>query len=424
MECQVEFLFEELNAISMKAFVATAVLLMVTSVCVAYEGPVKVLCMGATAPWLNPLSAWDKVEPTLELALIPSTVPVGGMATPQIDTGRRAMRIYFPRNLDQLVEQDYLVFEHMFMEFFTTAQIDDMHRSIEEEGLGGFVSIGGVTHTSVQPNYGWINSKLNDAFPSKASEEIFTEWKQYGTHTARIKINEDLSLPPVLTMLIPMGIDKISQTKIYFMAAKEGSKVWARSLDGKGNPPFLISWTYGKGETWSNSLGMGYAWWRLRDRNIGGNPFSLDVFMNMLLYSNGRELPTNIAKVHAAREGLMNYEESKSWVISLIDFADRFGANTREIWQEVLKVGEMRIKAEEFYIEQEYDETLRLLKDAKGVLNEVSEHAIGLKNRALLWTYIIEWLAVLGTLMISGEILYAVMIRRRLYRSVGLTQMR
>jgi len=392
----------------------------------AYGGqtdPVKVLCMGATASWLSPMPMWSKIEPMIDVTFIPSTVPVGGLATPQVETGRRAMRMYFPRTYQKLIEQDYLIFEHMFMEFFTAQQIEDMYRSIVEQGLGGFVTIGGVTHTSMDPNYGWINSRLNDAFPSLASEEIFAEWKQYGVHRARIKINEDPSLAPVLKMFIPLGMDNIVQPITYFMAAKEGAKIWAWSQDGNGNPPFLISWTYGKGETWSNSLGMGYAWWRSENPAQGGNPFALDVFVNMLLYSTGRRLPEDILKVHTVRQGLMDYEEAKGWALSIVDFADRFGANTVKLYGEAADADAVKDRARQAYLQQEYDEALALLDDAGKLLDWLAEHALRLKRRTLMWIYVIEWLSVAATLMISGEVIYALMIQRRLYRRVASTRM-
>jgi hypothetical protein len=386
------------------------------------ENAIDVLVMGATAPWLNPIQSWGKAEPALDLTLIPSTVPVGGLATPQIESGRRAMRIYFPRTYGQLIEREFMVYEHMFMEFFTPAQMEDMHRAILEEGLGGFVTIGGVTHTSVEPNYPWIESKLNDAFPSLASVEIFEKWRQYGAHPGRVVINEDANLPPVLTMLLHLGLDGIRQQVIYYMAAKEGAKTWARSVDSFENPPFLISWTYGQGETWANSIGMGYAWWHLRDPNLGGNPFALDVFMNMLYFSTGRELPTDISKVHAAREGLMAFEESKEWVLSLMDFADRFGANVARAVEDLGRIDQAREDAVQAYLEQDLDRTLELLVLAKDLVDEAAEEAIELKDRALLWTYVIEWFATLGVLMVSGQVLYFLMVRRMLYRTVGSTR--
>ncbi len=386
------------------------------------SGPIKVLDMGATATWLSPVPLWGKVEPMLDITFIPSTIPIQGMATPDLEPGRRAMRLYFPRTYEQLIEQDYMIYEHMFMEFFTPAQMDQMYRAIRDDGVGGFVTIGGVTHTSVAPNYAWINSRLNDAFPSLASEEIFVLWKQYGTKRAKVKINEDPTLAPVLKMFIPLGMDNIVQPLVYFMAAKEGAKIWAWSDDGLDKPPFLISWTYGKGETWSNTLGMGYAWWRLDQPSQGGNPFALDVFMNMLFYSTGRELPNDILKVHTVRQGLINYEEAKSWVLSVVDFADRFGANTGKLYNEIAAADDIRAEARTVYVQQEYDQALSLVEDARDYLDGIAEHALRLKDRALMWTYLIEWLAVLATMILSGQVVYALMIRRRLYRGVTSTR--
>ena len=54
----------------------------------------------------------------------------------------------------------------------------------------------------------------------------------------------------------------------------------------------------------------------------------------------------------------------------------------------------------------------------------LEELAVKLKDRALLWIYIIEWLAILATAMICGSVLWALMIRRRLYREVQATTFR
>jgi hypothetical protein len=38
------------------------------------------------------------------------------------------------------------------------------------------------------------------------------------------------------------------------------------------------------------------------------------------------------------------------------------------------------------------------------------------KNRALLWVYMIDWLVTSAALFISGYVLWTLMVRRRLYR--------
>jgi len=46
-----------------------------------------------------------------------------------------------------------------------------------------------------------------------------------------------------------------------------------------------------------------------------------------------------------------------------------------------------------------------------------------LKDRALLWVYIIGWLAVTATALVSSFLLWSIMVRRRLYREVQLTRL-
>ena len=53
---------------------------------------------------------------------------------------------------------------------------------------------------------------------------------------------------------------------------------------------------------------------------------------------------------------------------------------------------------------------------------DLEEDAIRLKRQALAWVYVIEWSAVMGTSMIVGVAVYMLMIKRRLYREVGLTR--
>jgi hypothetical protein len=54
-------------------------------------------------------------------------------------------------------------------------------------------------------------------------------------------------------------------------------------------------------------------------------------------------------------------------------------------------------------------------------LQVLFEEALALKDRALAYLYLSEWLAVTGTLVICGSVLYEIMIRRRVYKVVGTT---
>jgi hypothetical protein len=57
-----------------------------------------------------------------------------------------------------------------------------------------------------------------------------------------------------------------------------------------------------------------------------------------------------------------------------------------------------------------------------GILEEIEGRAVDLKDRALLWVYLIEWLAVTGTCLAAGFVLWTLMVRRRLYKEIAVTK--
>ena len=54
--------------------------------------------------------------------------------------------------------------------------------------------------------------------------------------------------------------------------------------------------------------------------------------------------------------------------------------------------------------------------------DRISQESVKIKDRALMWVYMTEWLAVMGTLAICGSIIWALMVKRRLYKEVSVTR--
>jgi hypothetical protein len=67
-------------------------------------------------------------------------------------------------------------------------------------------------------------------------------------------------------------------------------------------------------------------------------------------------------------------------------------------------------------------EVLDLVREARVRIDDALDLAQDVKDKALLWIYITEATAVTGTLMISGIVIWALMIKRRLYREVKTTR--
>jgi len=47
-----------------------------------------------------------------------------------------------------------------------------------------------------------------------------------------------------------------------------------------------------------------------------------------------------------------------------------------------------------------------------------------LKDMALMWVYVSEWAAVLGTSLLAGYVVFTLMLRRAMYRQAGMTRLR
>jgi hypothetical protein len=83
----------------------------------------------------------------------------------------------------------------------------------------------------------------------------------------------------------------------------------------------------------------------------------------------------------------------------------------------------MRTKVNGLYLDQEYEGASGLIADIMSLIGDIEVDSIELKDRALLWVYVIEWLAVSGVALLCGSLLYALMVRRRMYREVSTTRL-
>jgi hypothetical protein len=70
----------------------------------------------------------------------------------------------------------------------------------------------------------------------------------------------------------------------------------------------------------------------------------------------------------------------------------------------------------------ELEEALSSIHLALGKIGDADGKAAELKDSALFQVYLIEWLAVTGISLLSGSLLYSLMVRRRAYREIRSTR--
>ena len=112
----------------------------------------------------------------------------------------------------------------------------------------------------------------------------------------------------------------------------------------------------------------------------------------------------------------------KSSTTALMDFIDKFGANTRPVERMLGELETKKKEAERLYLKDRYEEASGAMKDVIQGFQRISDQAVRIRERALLWVYITEWFAVTGTAIICGSLVWTLMVKRRYYKEVSVTR--
>ena len=381
------------------------------------QGPVRIIATGK-AQGMPYVKAWMLNEPSLVGIIIP-TREFGSVLARDIV---RLMRIYFPRTFDDLISYEFLFLAQVDMVFVSPTQAQWMHDAIDVHGLGG------VNTRSVMSMKGffsvpWAESVLSNAFPNEPFSVINSP---YYTHPfGPLVVNDDPALAAVLN---PFGSELEDIFREYaglYTVPRAGSRIhtWLRTdlmecgYPDPGYIPHIFEWNYGKGITFT-FMDMVYDdFWSTRV-----NPYALDIITNVIWYGSHRTLPDDPYKVHSLRESLKLYRSQKSAVLAVFEFAEKFGANAASLYEEIRQLDDRKSTADSLYLQAEFDASYDEISEVLESINLVAEKAVGLKDQALFWIYLVEWLSVAGVSLICGTTIWMLMVRRRLYREARVTR--
>ena len=332
----------------------------------------------------------------------------------------KSLRVYMPRTYpDYIANYDVMILSDTNKRIFTDAQHYWLRDGVIDEGMG-LLMVGG--YESFGAGFGhpdWSNSLVESVLPVTVpiggEDWISTEYQRGIYITTEGFENEFVKSLPY----DPTPDYLRSGTDGNIVVKKEGATVLARWTSGKyDDPPCYTTWDIGEGRTYAMchdwTPGGGWLmsrWDYYRDYNV-----------NLMLYLAGMELSSDYQVVHKYRENIHKLAIGKSTLFSLIEFVESFGGNSREIDEEITFLEEMVADSKEDYLDHEFEIALGKSETAIGKLKEVEELALRVKDEALFWVYLIEWLSVSGMSMISGVVLWTLMVRRRLYREVGVTR--
>jgi hypothetical protein len=395
-----------------------------------HEGPIRTLVAGIEGHMLI-ATAWLHVDPLTDPHPIPARAQDSSWTGHDV---LRFVRIYFPRTYEDLLEFEYMILACIEVWVFSGRQQRMLHDSIREAGLGG------MQERSVMSMHGiisgpWADSILSDAFPNDADAVVSMDYTLH-SDPMRVVINANPNVPPVLKPYKNLPGVEYSFGPGYgtnLAIPKEGAVITSYSVGpyqygfpgaypdpeygGKGWIPHSMYWAYGEGITWTHQDMFGRYW------NTLYNPYAPDMILAEIIYSTGRELPEDVVLLHRLRLKFAEYASARSFIYALLDFIDKFGANTDAVVARISEMTETTDLSRRAYLAQEYDSASRLMEQALAEIELVRKEALATKDRALLWIYVIEWLAVSGVFLIAAFSLWTLMVKRRLYREVSVTRL-
>ena len=382
---------------------------------------IQVLLTGQIHESVNSLQMWFMSEPLVDFLSVPARDEPRGILGGD-EAMRRMIRIYFPRTYEDVRRYDFILLNSPVIYLFTDRQIRWMYDGIRQ-GSGGINTASVMSHLEIEHS-AWTGCILQMAFPNDAPGVVASQWGPgsplKGFH---IVVNRDFP-EPVLTPFVPLGIESFYGYGSRYVKAREGASTlcWQVGNFPEEGVPYMIAWDYEKGRTLTMADGFGFVFWGANRQIQNSNPYGLDILMNVIFFSTGREVQTDVLLLHHMRTSFMSFRERMSLLVSLMDFVERCGANPRRL--DVLLAGlEQQFNlAGEKYVVQDFEGCQDTMNSGWKALSNAESEAMKLKANALAWIYVVEWSITSSALTFSGFLLWTLMVKRKLYKSAGLTK--
>jgi len=368
----------------------------------ARQERISCLLIGSVIPGVCPLPNYFSEDPLFMYMSDPQQAGLPDEERLRLD------RLYFPRTRKVLLDKFDMVFiydprlEHWEPRFFS-----DLNYAFREAAMPSFWSFG--------PSYPFIASTIfYETLP-------IYDYSGYFSRPWRLVFRENRE--PVFLPFRELGMERVVGHGYGRMLPRQGSVTWVdmQPLD----LPWMTSWRPGgkeAGLSWVCADEFCVYWWALAPSARGLNPFAIDMMANLVLYSLDLPLITDVRARREARHLLSSLRAEESLALSMIEWADKFGANMMPLSERVSKLDIDMGKAKEHYVDQEYETAVTILDSTSSAMSAITKDAVELKNEALVWVFVSEWLVVTATFCLSGVCLWSLMVRRKVYRPAAATR--
>ena len=354
-------------------------------------------------------------DPRIDVTPVPSEIAILGGEKKGTELAMRYYRMYLPRTQSALFNSydEVIIADAQSGNLRNEFQLW-VKNAVIKAGLGLMMVDGPASFGGVSGGWGecasWGPTPVGDILPVECMDT-----------------RKDWSLSKVFRLVAKDPNHPIFKglpwKTVYFYAhnrvlEREGAQILATMSDNPQGSPFIASWDPGKGR----SVALVFDW--------GGNgvtdfyrwPYCPDFLSRMVYYPVKVPIPQDLDLDHLVRMLLSNYRQKRLYAISVMEFTEKFGANSRKLYDRLKEIDTEKKSADVLYRRMNLEGAKDAIKACLDKMSVLANDAIRAKDRALLWIYVVEWCAVTGTALAAGAILYTVMIRRRLYKEVHVTR--
>lgn len=349
---------------------------------------------------------WIVAEPRFVLTIVPCSL----QNVPQSEA-KRMTRLYVPRTYDLLVGgYDTLVFEDFGPMPLLNSAIENFRRGVEE-GMGlaliEFANWQGVGSSYIDA---WLSTAMASTFPALVDPKTDVPASEGRTFYMVVKRDPIFDLPGVES--VPMNGGHHGD-----IFPKPGSVVQAE-WKGRGTPA-LITGSYGKG----NTLQLDHGWDNIRAEARVWE-YCPDLIYNQVLFVAAEPVPPDLEIAHLARKLFIEARIRRVVTVSTLDFIEKFGGTVTKAGQKLQELDGLVEEAERMYV-KEMDPlvAVNLLNQVMDRYPELEVEMIELKQRSLLWIYLIEWCVVSATATVTAGLVWTLMVKRARYRVVETTRL-
>jgi len=373
---------------------------------------VSVLYTGDPYPGVTPYLSMKEDALTIVTPVQASFIHYAGISGEDI---KKSMRIYMARTYREYVDKyDVMILSDSYKGVFTSEQTFWFRDGVLDHGIGllmvgGWESFGGS----------WTDSPVEEVLPVSFPNDIWVSGYIPIEVTPEGYDNEFISSLPYKPLPEYMRVG----TDGNMVELKSGSTLLARwrvKAMLYEDPPCYVTWRVGSGRTFA----MCHDWTPGGGWVMSRWDYYRDFSINLMLYLAGRSLPSGHMEIHEYRKLIHELALSKSMLYSLLEFVESFGGNSGPIDDRVGELDLVVSDAQELYLDHEFAEALANVQEAMSTMREIEALAVELKDEALFWVYLVEWLSVTGVSLLSGTVVWFIMVQRRLYREVQVTRSR